>query len=83
VPVDALGVLRDVAEFANDSAAPEGGQRTAAPVPDPAGPAETTLADWVEFAIEAGAAYREAADKHQACVAAYDQLRTDAGSINE
>lgn len=83
VPIDALGVLRDVAEFANDSAAAEGSQGAAAPVPIPAGPAETSLADWVEFAIEAGAAYREAADKHQACVAAYDQLRTDAGSITE
>ena len=83
VPVDALGVLRDVAEFANDSAAPEGSQGAAAPVPIPAGPAETSLADWVEFAIEAGAAYREAADKHHACVSAYDQLRTDAGSITE
>ena len=83
VPADARGVLRAVAEFANDSAAAEGGQGAAAPVPDPAGPAETSLADWVEFAIEAGAAYREAADKHHACVAAYDQLRTDAGSITE
>jgi hypothetical protein len=83
VPADALGVLRDVASLANDTAAPEGGQRTAAPVPDPAGPAETTLADWVEFAIEAGAAYREAADKHQACVAAYDLLRSDAGAITD
>ena len=83
VPADALGVLRDVAEFANDSAAPEGSQGAAAPVPIPAGPAETSLADWVEFAIEAGAAYREAADKHHACVSAYDQLRTDAGSITE
>jgi hypothetical protein len=83
VSPDALRVLGDVAEFANDSAAPEGSQGAAAPVPDAAGAAETTLADWVEFAIEAGAAYREAADKHQACVSAYDLLRSSAGAITD
>ena len=83
VPADAVGVLGDVARFANDSPAPAVDQGAAAPVPVPARDADTTLAEWISFAVEAGAAYREAADKHAACVAAYDSLRSDAGVINQ
>ena len=83
VPADAVGVLGDVARFANDSPAPAVDQGAAAPVPAPARDADTTLAEWINFAVEAGAAYREAADKHAACVAAYDSLRSDAGAINQ
>ena len=83
VPADAVGVLGDVARFANDSPAPAVDQGAAAPVPAPARDADTTLAEWISFAVEAGAAYREAADKHAACVAAYDSLRSDAGAINQ
>ena len=74
VPPDALGVLGDVARFANDSPAPEGNQGASEAVPDAAGPAETTLTDWVAFAVDAAEAYRDAADKHKACVAAYESL---------
>lgn len=83
VPADAVGVLGDVARFANDSPAPAVDQGAAAPVPGPARDADTTLTEWISFAVEAGAAYREAADKHAACVAAYDSLRSDAGAINQ
>ena len=83
VPADAVGVLGDVARLANDSPAPAVDQGAAAPVPVATGDADTTLAEWVDFAVEAGAAYREAADKHAACVAAYDSLRSDAGAINQ
>ena len=83
VPDDALRVLGDVAEFANDTPAPEGNQGASEAVPVAAGGAETTLDEWIAFAIDAGEAYREAADKHQACVAAYDAVRSDVGSIKE
>ena len=76
VPADALRVLDDAAKLANNSAAPAVDQRPTAPFPDAAGPAETTLSDWVAFAVDAAEAYRDAADKHSACVAAYESLTT-------
>lgn len=83
VPADALRVLDDASRLANAEppAAPAVDQGSPAPVPDPTG-ADTTLTEWVSFAIEASAAYREAADKHMACVAAYEAARTSIGTIN-
>ena len=85
VPPDALGVLGDAAALANAEppAAAEGDQRPAEAVPVAAGPAETTLTDWLAFAVDAAEAYREAADKHLACVSAYEAARTDVGTIGE
>lgn len=75
VPADALRVLGDAASIANNTAPPAGDSGTGQAVPDPAGPAETTLTDWLEFAINAAEAYRDAEDKHLACVAAYEAIR--------
>ena len=72
---DALGVLHDAERIANDTAPPAGDSGPGQAVSDPAGPAETTLTDWLEFAINAAEAYRDAEDKHLACVAAYEAIR--------
>lgn len=84
VPVDALGVLDSASRLANADApaAAEGDKGTAAPVPDASGAAETTLTDWVAFAVDAAESYREAADKHMACVNLYESARTAQGIIN-
>lgn len=85
VPADALGVLGDAARLANSpepAAAAGSDQVAAAPVPGPAGPADTTLSEWISFAVDAAEAYREASDKHQACVAAYEAARSAVGTIN-
>ena len=76
VPPDALRVLGDAASIANNTAPPGGDSGAGQAVSDPAGPAETTLTDWLEFAINAAEAYRDAEDKHLACVAAYEAIRT-------
>ena len=75
VSPDALRVLGDAASIANDTAPPAGDSGPGQAVPDAAGPAETTLTDWLEFAINAAEAYRDAEDKHLACVAAYEAIR--------
>jgi hypothetical protein len=67
VDPDAGRLLRDSADFANRTPAAEVDSRPAEAVPDAA--RDTTLAQWTEFAIAAAEAYRDAADKHQACVA--------------
>lgn len=72
---DALGVLHDAERIANDTAPAAGDSGPGQAVPDAAGPAETTLTDWLEFAINAAEAYRDAEDKHLACVAAYEAIR--------
>ena len=72
---DALGVLGDAANIANNTAPPGGDSGAGQAVSAPAGPAETTLTDWLEFAINAAEAYRDAEDKHLACVAAYEAIR--------
>ena len=72
---DALGVLHDAERIANDTAPAAGDSGAGQAVSAPAGPAETTLTDWLEFAISAAEAYRDAEDKHLACVAAYEAIR--------
>lgn len=72
---DALGVLHDAERIANDTAPAAGDSGPGQAVSDAAGPAETTLTDWLEFAINAAEAYRDAEDKHLACVAAYEAIR--------
>ena len=67
VDPDAGRLLADSADFANRTPAPEVDQRPAEAVPDAA--RDTTLAQWTEFAIAAAEAYRDASEKHQACVA--------------
>lgn len=74
VPAGALRLLGDIAIAANDSPAPSVDQRPAAPVPESA--RDTTLTEWIAFAADAGEAYREARDKHLACVNAYESLRS-------
>ena len=75
VSAAALSVLGDAANIANNPAPPAGDSGPGQAVPDAAGPAETTLTDWLEFAINAAEAYRDAEDKHLACVAAYEAIR--------
>ena len=75
VPPDALRVLGDAANIANNTAPAAGDSGPGQAVSDPAGSAETTLTDWLEFAINAAEAYRDAEDKHLACVAAYEAIR--------
>ena len=76
VPPAAVGLLDDAHRLANDPAATRGDQIPAAPVP--AAPneveIETDLATWIATYLEAAIAYRDAADKHLACVAAYESL---------
>ena len=72
---DALGVLHDAERIANNTAPAAGDSGPGQAVSAPAGPAETTLTDWLEFAINAAEAYRDAEDKHLACVAAYEAIR--------
>lgn len=64
----AVSVLADSASAANDPGPAAGGEGTAAPVPEPAGDTATEAREWVEFAVEAAAAYADARDKWQACV---------------
>lgn len=64
----AVSVLADSAGAANDPGPAAGGEGTAAPVPEPAGDTATEAREWVEFAVEAAAAYADARDKWQACV---------------
>ena len=75
VSAAALSVLGDAANIANNTAPPGGDSGAGQAVSAPAGPAETTLTDWLEFAINAAEAYRDAEDKHLACVAAYEAIR--------
>src|SRR5690606_28706712 len=85
VPADALRVLGDAERpsTAEPAPPPGGDQGTAPAAPDPAGAAaETSLTDWLAFAVDAAEAYREASDKHQACVAAYEAARSAVGTIN-
>lgn len=76
VPPAAVGLLDDAHRLANDPAATRGDQIPAAPVP--AAPneveIETDVATWIATYLEAAIAYRDAADKHLACVAAYESL---------
>ena len=64
----AVSVLSDSANSANDPGPTAVGEGTAAPVPEPAGDTATEAREWVEFAVEAAAAYADARDKWQACV---------------
>ena len=75
VSAAAISVLGDAANIANNTAPPGGDSGAGQAVSAPAGPAETTLTDWLEFAINAAEAYRDAEDKHLACVAAYEAIR--------
>lgn len=75
VSAAALSVLGDAANIANNTAPAAGDSGAGQAVSAPAGPAETTLTDWLEFAINAAEAYRDAEDKHLACVAAYEAIR--------
>jgi hypothetical protein len=85
VPVTApvIGVLRDAERAANGGspAAPREGEGSPAPVPETA--RDTTLAEWVQFAIDAAEAYREAYDKWQAAVQAYESVREASGKITQ
>ncbi len=75
VPADALVVLNDASRAANPAAA-SGDQGPAQAVPQAA--RDTTLTEWIAFATDAAEAYRDAADKHLACVAAYEAVATRA-----
>ena len=59
----AADILRDTERLANN--APD----TPTPRIDQGPAQEVPVAAWVEFAIDAAEAYRDAADKHMACVA--------------
>jgi len=73
---DARGLLGDVARDANAPGPAAGGEVAPAPVPEAAGQSVTTSAqDWAAFAIDAAAAYSEAADKHRACVEWVGKIR--------
>ncbi len=76
VPPAAVGLLDDAHRLANDPPAAGGDQSAPDPVPAPADTVEidTTLATWIATYLEAAIAYRDAADKHLACVAAYESL---------
>ena len=76
VPPAAVGLLDDAHRLANDPPAAGGDQSAPDPVPAPADTVEidTTLATWIATYLEAAIAYRDAADKHMACVAAYESL---------
>jgi hypothetical protein len=76
VPVAAVGLLDDASRLANDPPAAGGDQSAPDPVPAPADAVaiDTTLATWIATYLEAAIAYRDAADKHLACVAAYESL---------
>jgi hypothetical protein len=65
VPIDTptLDLLRDITEFANN--APD----TPAAGGDQVAPEAVPQSAWVDFALGAAEAYRDAADKHLACVA--------------
>ena len=75
LPPDAISLLGDIASFANDSAPAAVDQKPPEAVSQPA--RDTSLADWLTFAADAADAYRDARDKHLACVAAYESLRED------
>ena len=76
VPPAAVGLLDDAHRLANDPPAAGGDQSAPDPVPAPADAVaiDTTLATWIATYLEAAIAYRDAADKHMACVAAYESL---------
>lgn len=76
VPPAAVGLLDDAHRLANDPPAAGGDQSAPDPVPAPADTVaiDTTLATWIATYLEAAIAYRDAADKHLACVAAYESL---------
>ena len=76
VPPAAVGLLDDAHRLANDPPAAGGDQSAPDPVPTPADTVaiDTTLATWIATYLEAAIAYRDAADKHMACVAAYESL---------
>lgn len=71
----AVSVLSDSASAANDPGPTAGGEGAAAPVPEPAGDTATDAREWVEFAVEAAAAYADARDKWQACVSWAGEIR--------
>ena len=76
VPAAAVGLLDDASRLANDPAATGVDQGPPDPVPatSDAVAIDTTLATWTATYLEAAIAYRDAADKHMACVAAYESL---------
>jgi hypothetical protein len=76
VPPAAVGLLDDAHRLANDPPAAGGDQSAPDPVHAPADAVaiDTTLATWIATYLEAAIAYRDAADKHLACVAAYESL---------
>lgn len=73
VPPVAASLLYDAERFANATAPPAEHQEP--PEAVPAAPVDTTLDEWVTFAVDAADAYRDARDKWEACVAAYEALR--------
>lgn len=88
VPVAASRVLRDAATAANSAAADPGAAQVdqrRADVPDAAGSGtrETTLTEWVQFAIDSGEAFRQSEEKRLACVAFADKMRQTALSLME
>lgn len=71
----AVSVLADSASAANDPGPAPSGEGASAPVPIPAGDTATDAREWVEFAVEAAAAYAEVRDKWMACVAWADSIK--------
>lgn len=66
VPADASRVLTDSAHLANGTAPASGDRSPAEAVPETT---DSTLTDWITFAVDAAEAYADARQKHQACVA--------------
>jgi hypothetical protein len=83
----AVGVLRDVERAANaaEPAAAAGPGDGADLVSEPAGSeaVDTSAADWVAFAIDAGERFRQVDDARLECVAMYEAAREAVGKISE
>jgi hypothetical protein len=71
VPADASRVLSDSAHLANGTAPASGDSSPAQAVPETT---DSTLTEWITFSVEAAAAYADAREKHQACVAFVGQI---------
>lgn len=73
VPADAVRVLRDVPSLAAGSPAARPVDEAAPTVSEAA---DTTLSEWVVFAVDAAAAYADAVAKWRGVVQAYENLRS-------
>jgi hypothetical protein len=76
VPADASRLLSDSANLANDTAPASGDSSPAAPVPETT---DSTLTEWITFAVDAAEAYADARQKHQACVSWAAQISGPTG----